>query len=197
MKKIDVSSKVLEQIEAENLRPKPKWIFWLSSGLMALGFGALVFVLGFLVNLLIFKFQYSAIVDCQCSIHGVNAAIWDCFRRDFPWGILVVAGLLLILGIWLFRRFDFAYRYRWWVYVSAEVILVAVLALVLNMAGVNYYSQPVMPDLYCKTTGYGCCDKDKNGQATCETRKENEATQIKETTQEYCSGGKKQGEKAE
>lgn len=178
---IDISQKVLKQIKDEGLKPKPKWIFWLSSLLMAIGFGALIFVIGFLLNLVLFKIQYSAVIDCQC----LDNAIMQCATNDFPVWILVLAVLGMTLGLWLFKKFEFAYRHPWWVYMIGEIVLVVIIALILNVSGVNYYSQPVLSDFYCQATGYGCCE-DKND-STCEIKRQAEEQQMKDVTKK-CAG---------
>lgn len=97
----DMENLVMEQIRSGNVTMRPRWYFWLGSVLSVLGLIAAGFVALLSFNILIFSLRQHGPMG-QWRLEQLVAS--------FPWWVVPLAVISLAVGVWLLRRYDFAYR---------------------------------------------------------------------------------------
>ena len=101
-----LKDKILEKIESRELSMKPRYLFGLRLALMVL-VALLVLVFSvFIFNFIFFSIRVSGhMALLSFGLRGVGA-----FVLNFPWGLLIIDVLLVVLLEKMLRHFRFAYR---------------------------------------------------------------------------------------
>lgn len=118
----------MQQIASGKVTMKPRWYFWLGSGLAVVGLTAFSLTAVFLFNLMFFTLRR----------HGPMAE-WRVAQivNSFPWWALVLAIAGLGLGIWLLKKFDFSYKKNFWLVLLGFGAAIILAALLIDQLGFN------------------------------------------------------------
>ena len=124
----NITENVMEQIHIGKVKMKPKMYFVVGSILTFIGLVSSVVVSVFLFGLI--KFSLRA--------HGrMGQYRFDELVSNFPWWTLVFAIIILVLGIWLIRKYDFSYKKEPWMIILGFVLVILVSGWVIDMTGLN------------------------------------------------------------
>ena len=124
----NITENVMEQIHIGKVKMKPRMYFVIGSILTFIGLGSSVVVSVFLFGLI--KFSLRA--------HGrMGQYRFDELVSNFPWWTLVFAIIILVLGIWLIRKYDFSYKKEPWMIILGFVLVILVSGWVIDMTGLN------------------------------------------------------------
>jgi hypothetical protein len=129
----DIQQKILDKIRRGEIAMRPRAYFALSVIALAAVAAAFVLVSVFILNFILFSIRINS-KDALLSFgpRGLVAFLWF-----FPWTLLVLDVLLVLIGQWLVRGFRFGYRMPI-VYVIAGLILVTgATAFVIDRTGLN------------------------------------------------------------
>jgi hypothetical protein len=121
-----IKESVLERIQRENIHMRPRTYFVLRiAGALALGLGILI------VSILICNFLFFTI---RLNGHDILPALGGrgflLFIQLFPWNLLAIDVLLIVLLRFVVREFKFAYR-KSWLY---TIIVLSILSIIVGMA---------------------------------------------------------------
>ncbi len=132
-KKADLAKKVMEQIEKEEVKMRPRLYFLAGSVLLSIGLGMAVVFGAFFINLAFFRFR----------IHEPLSFLWfgqfglRPFILTFPWFRLFLAFIFIILGIILLRRYEISYKKSFLVLAINLAILVLTVGFLADRIGFN------------------------------------------------------------
>jgi uncharacterized membrane protein HdeD (DUF308 family) len=134
----------LEKIKKGEIKMKPKWYFILGSILMLLGLVALTITVIFIFNFAFFLFyrHYGPMYQYRLNLILAN----------FPWWIVLIGILGLLLGIKFLKEYDFSYKKNFvWIIVS-YIFIIFVSAYLINYFNLNkfFYSQGLKRRFYEK-----------------------------------------------
>ena len=131
----DIAKEIKSKIEKGDLKMKPKAYFVIGTFLAS--FGIIVFgsLSTFFANVMIHRIRVGkmlpAIKDLPLGFK------FRMFAQMFPWEMLLFATLSLILGLFLIRKFDVAYKKSFTYLVSLLILIVVITAATLDKVGFN------------------------------------------------------------
>ncbi len=122
--KINFTNQIMSKIKEQQIKMKPKWVFVLGSLIFAVGLFFLVLSVSFLVNLFLFKFhQYQTVVFCP-NEKFMPRIFW----QRFPFKEFLLSLILLLIGFFLIKKFDFSYKKNtFFIIVSLLAFLISIL----------------------------------------------------------------------
>ena len=124
----NITENVMSKIHHNKIKIRPKAYFIFGSFLAFLGLVSSIVVSVFLIGLIRFSIR----------AHGpMGAYRFDQIVTSFPWWMVIVAILGLIVGIWLLRQYDFSYKVNFKVVIIVFIIAIVVAGLVMDMVGFN------------------------------------------------------------
>lgn len=148
--KLDIETVIMQKVKGGQIAMKPRWYFALGSILMVLGLAGLTIVSVFLLNLTIFLLKP----------HGPMGS-WrlQVMLSSFPWWVPVIAIVGISLGIWLLKKYDFAYKKNFWLIAAGFIASVFIGAYLMDYLGLNdlwsrqrpmrrFYQQLENPDTF-------------------------------------------------
>lgn len=101
-----IKDNILKSIEMGQVKMKPKWHFVLSAILLFVGVVWAVLVLVYIISFIIFVLhQTGAWFVPGFGLHG-----WQEFLMSFPWLIVLLAVLFIVILEILVRKYSFGYR---------------------------------------------------------------------------------------
>lgn len=124
----NITENVMEQIEQGKIKMKPKIYFIIGSVLTFLGLIISIISSIFFIGLIRFSFRARG----PMSQYKLDQMI-----STFPWWIIVLAIIMLIVGIWLIRQYDFSYKKNPLIIVIGFILSIVVVGWVLDMTGLN------------------------------------------------------------
>jgi len=124
----DITGAVMDRIHRGKIKMRPKVHFVIGSLLMFVGLVASMLTSVFFVGLLRFSIRARG---PMAEFHLEH------LLSNFPWWIVVVAVLSLVIGIWLLRRYDFSYKVNFKVILVAFIAAILVAGWIIDMTGVN------------------------------------------------------------
>jgi hypothetical protein len=124
----EITKRVIGRINEGNIKMRPRMYFVLGSVLTICGLIASIVTSVFFVGLMRFAIRARG----PMSDYRLNRLL-----SDFPWWMLLVAFLGLIVGIWLLRRYDFSYKADFKALVVGLILAVLVSGWVIDVAGIN------------------------------------------------------------
>jgi len=132
-KDLDLSKKVMAQIEKKEVKMKPKVYFLVGSVLLGFGLTLVVLVSLFCTNLLFFRLRtQNPFAYLPQGRGGLRP-----FAILFPWQPLLLSVLSIGGGLSLLKQYDLSYKKPFKVLVIALIGGVLLLGLLLNLVRVN------------------------------------------------------------
>jgi hypothetical protein len=123
-----ITRSVMDRIHRDKIKMRPKVFFTIGAFLAFLGLVASILVSVFLIGLIRFSLR----------VHGpMGQYRLDQMISSFPWWIVIIAILGLVIGIWLLRRYDFSYKINFKLVVIGFVVAIIVAGWVIDMSGLN------------------------------------------------------------
>jgi glucan phosphoethanolaminetransferase (alkaline phosphatase superfamily) len=133
----DIKKDIMNQINLGKIKMKPKIYFILGSILTLIGLISSVIISTFLIGLIRFSLR----------AHGTMKQYkFEQIIANFPWWIIVLAILSLIVGIWFIRQYDFSYKKNLWVIIASFILAIILGGLIVDMSGINdilYKKEPM------------------------------------------------------
>lgn len=124
---LNIENKIMDKILSGKVNMKPKWFFVAGS---ILSFASLVgLIMGsiFLINLTIFLIKKQG--------PGTGRIIQ--MFQTFPIWIPFLAILLMIIGIWMLKKYDFSYKKNFLMIIAIIVFAALLAGMIFNSLGLN------------------------------------------------------------
>ena len=125
--KLNLEKTVMGKIKLGQVRMKPKWFFIVGSLLMTIGLASLTVGAIFLANLTIFLIRKK----------GPGYGRLSMMLTSFPWWIPVLAVLGVVLGVVLFKKYDFFYKKNFLLIVAGFIASIIIAAFAIDYLGLN------------------------------------------------------------
>lgn len=124
----EIKANIMTKVRANEIVMKPRWYFILGSILTMSGMIGSSLVAIFLVNMTLFLLKR----------HGPMGQ-WrlQMILSSFSWWVPILAIVGISLGIWLLKKYDFAYKKNFWLIVGGFVTSIIVAAFILESLGLN------------------------------------------------------------
>lgn len=124
----NITENVMERIHNGKIKMKPKIYFIIGSILTFFG----------LVFSIIISMLSIGLIRFSIRARGPMAEYrFEQMVSDFPWWIVILTILSLVVGIWLIQKYDFSYKIKSWVIVLVFVLVIVVAGLGIDMIGLN------------------------------------------------------------
>jgi hypothetical protein len=128
VKPIDIEKNVMVKVKSNEISMKPRWYFVLGSILMMAGLVGMSIGAIFLTNLTLFLMRQ----------HGPMGQ-WrlQMIMDSFPWWVPILAIASIAMGIWLLKKYDFAYKKNFGLIAVGFIISIILAALIIDYLGLN------------------------------------------------------------
>jgi len=127
--KIDLVDQIMTNIKDHKIKMKPRWYFYLGS---ALGF------LGLLASLIVSAFFISLITFISRPHQGPGYSIrLQLIWSSFPWWVVVVAILGLVIGIILLKKYDFSYQKNFGLIIMGLIAATILAGILIEQSGLT------------------------------------------------------------
>jgi uncharacterized protein YacL len=124
----NITENVMDQIQEGKVKMKPKTYFILGSILTFLG----------LVSATIISIISVGLIKFSMRAHGPLAQMkLNYMIANFPWLILIIAVVGLIVGLWLIKKYEFSYKVKPWIIIAGFVLAIFVAGFVIDSIGFN------------------------------------------------------------
>lgn len=124
----NITKIVMEKIHHDKIKMHSKVYFAIGSVIAFAGLVASILVSVFLFGLV----RYSL------RTHGpMGEYRFDRMLSSFPWWMVIIAILGLIIGIWLLRQYDFSYKINFMVLAIVFVGAIIIAGWIIDMTGLN------------------------------------------------------------
>ncbi len=133
MNKSDIATKVMNEIESEQVTMRPRWHFFAVSALSGLGIITLSGLAVYLVNVITLTIRIQAI---DRPMYGARQRLSD-LLASFPWWMVAVTALALAVLIWLLRRQRRFYRMRLGWMIALVLAVGLTLGLLISLSPLN------------------------------------------------------------
>lgn len=127
-----VADSVMEKIEKQQVKMRPRWYFVAGSFMLGVGFIGVVFIS---VGLLLLTIHYFSIFGEIEHFNPNRPSWWQVLLRTFPWEYLFFTVLSTAAGFKLIKKYDTAYKIDWRILAGGLVASLLITALVLNATG--------------------------------------------------------------
>jgi len=127
IKKTNIKKTVMQKIESDQIKMKPKWLFVLGSLFSLLGLVAFSLTGIFFTNLTIFLIKKQ----------GPGYGRLQILMTSFSWWIPVVAILGIALGVILLKKYDFSYKKNFGLIVVGFIASIIIAGFIIDKLGVN------------------------------------------------------------
>jgi len=132
---------VMQKIEKESIKMKPKVYFVI--GLLALILGFTIAILTGIFFTSIFIFLVKTNKFYQFLLLGHLGA--RPFFLHFPWKVLIIGGISTAAGLYLIKKSNLAYKYKFSTVLTGLVAAIIVSGIILNRIGINRRMQNLPP----------------------------------------------------
>ncbi len=127
-KELTIKEKVMDQIKEDRVTMRPRWYFLFGSILMFLGLLSSVIVSVFLLSITKFALR----------THGpMGQYRLEQLLDSFPWWAPILTLVLLIIGIYLLRKYDFSYRKNFLFIVISLITALIIAVFLIDAFGLN------------------------------------------------------------
>lgn len=136
-----VEDVVMEKIRSGKVSMKPRWYFVMGSLLMSIGIIGISIGAIFLTNISLFLLrQHGPMGEWKLQL----------MLQSFPWWIPILAGIGVVIGILLLKRYDFSYKKNFRVTILSFITLVILAAILIDILGLNdtWFRQGPMRGFY-------------------------------------------------
>lgn len=123
----EVENKIMDKIMSNEVKMKPKWYFVLGSLISYIGVIGSIIGATFFTNITIFLIRK----------RGPGLGRISMLLESFPLWIPLLAIALLILGIWLLKKYDFSYRKNFLTIAIAIITAVFLSAQIIDFLGLS------------------------------------------------------------
>ena len=131
----------MEKVRSNEIAMKPRWYFVAGSILMVAGLAACSVAAVFMMNLTLFLLRE----------HGPRGE-WRLQQmlESFPLWIPILAVVGVVAGVWLLKKYDFSYKYNFWLIGAGFIVVILLSALILDFTGLNdtWFRQGPMRGMY-------------------------------------------------
>lgn len=125
----DIENTVMNQIHQGNIKMRPKAYFIFGSILTFVGLVSAIITSIFMIGLTRFLFRTNYGWRAQYRLEQIFS--------EFPFWIILVAIIGLVLGIWLIRKYDFSYKIPRSVLVVGFILAMITAGLLIDIMGIN------------------------------------------------------------
>jgi len=124
----EITKRVIGRIHEKDIRMRSRTYFIIGSILTMCGIIASIVISTFFIGLIRFAFRS----------HGpVGGYRLNQLLSTFPWWMVFVAVLGLVIGAWLLRRYDFSYKIDFRVLIVGVILAVFVTGWFIDFVGIN------------------------------------------------------------
>lgn len=127
----NIEDNVMKQITLGKIKMKPKMYFIFGSILTFIGLVSTIIVSALMVGLIRFSLRNHGGWRAQYKLEQMI--------NEFPWWIIVIAIIGLMVGIWLIKKYDFTYKIKSWILILGFIFAIVFAGLIMDKIGVNYY----------------------------------------------------------
>jgi uncharacterized paraquat-inducible protein A len=120
--------KIMDKIKLDKIRIRPRWYFVVGSGLLLVGLVLLGVGVMFLINLMFFSLR------AQGPMADRRVAM---MLFHFPWWLLVLSVLGVLVGVKLLKKYDFSYKKNFNLVVVILVLTMLVAGVLFDRMGLN------------------------------------------------------------
>jgi glucan phosphoethanolaminetransferase (alkaline phosphatase superfamily) len=128
-KRTGMTSRVMRDIQAGKVKMRSRVYFLALSAVSIAASLAATFTIAYVASIIIFWFR---IQTSDTMAYGARRNLSDAIAA-FPWWLVVLAGVLLLLAVWLIRHYGRMYRYR----TSAVLVIILMCSLIVGF-GLSY-----------------------------------------------------------
>lgn len=140
-KKTNITEKVMEKIEKEEIKMRPKAYFVLGSLFLGIGLAGATLLAIFFINLVLFRLRVHAPFGyLRFGFPGLRP-----FLTNFPWAILLLAIGGIAGGIYLLKKYEISYKKSFVGIVIVLITFVFVAGFILDRVGLNRRAQEIKP----------------------------------------------------
>lgn len=125
--KRNIENKIMDKVLSGEVKMKPKWYFVLGSLASFVGLVGMIIGAIFLTNLTFFYIKKQ----------GPGTARISMMLESFPLWVPILAIALVILGIWMLKKYDFSYKNNFIVVAITVVTAIILSALLIDYLGLN------------------------------------------------------------
>lgn len=128
IKPVDLETIIMGKVKSNKISIKPRWFFVLGSALMVVGFTGLCILAVFFTNITFFLLRR----------HGPMRQ-WrlQLMLDSFPWWIPLLVIVVIALGIWMLKKYDFSYKKNFLLIVIGFIVSIFLSAFILDYLGLN------------------------------------------------------------
>jgi len=147
--KRNIENKIMDKVLSGEVKMKPKWYFVLGSIISFAGLVGMIIGAVFLTNLTFFFIRKQ----------GPGTGRINMMLESFPLWIPLLAIALVILGIWMIKKYDFSYKKNFIVVAITVVTAIILSALIIDLLGLNEIWAKRGPMRRFYMEGSSCIDK--------------------------------------
>lgn len=147
--KRNIENKIMDKVLSGELKMKPKWYFVLGSITSFVGLVGMIIGAIFLTNLTFFFIRKQ----------GPGTGRINIMLESFPLWIPLLAVALVILGIWMLKKYDFSYKKNFVVVAITVVTAIILSALIIDYLGLNEQWAKRGPMRRIYMDGSGCMER--------------------------------------
>lgn len=104
--KTNIKEQILKDIREKNIKMRPKLYYTIKVILLISTLTAIIFSTIFLFNFILFSMR----INCHDALLGFGPKGWKMFIMNFPWYLLAIDLILILILEWLLRQFRFGYK---------------------------------------------------------------------------------------
>lgn len=128
IKPINLEKIVMQKIASDDIKMKPKIYYLLGSFFMGSSFVGISIILIFLTNLILFLIRkHGPMKDVRLQL----------MLESFPWWIVILTVVGIILGIWILKQYEFSYKKNFIFIIFGFIISIFMAAFLLDYSGIN------------------------------------------------------------
>lgn len=147
--KNNLENKIMDKVLSGEVKMKPKWYFIMGSITSFVGLVGMIIGAIFLTNLTFFFIRKQ----------GPGTGRINVMLDSFPLWVPILAIALVILGIWMLKKYDFSYKKNFMVVVLTVVTAILLSGLIIDFLGLNEIWSKRGPMKRFYMEGTGCMEK--------------------------------------
>lgn len=113
-----IADSVMHDIQENNIRMRPKIFFIAASLILTISLCILLVLSGFILNIILYRFRLFRYTD-TFTFGGQGILP---FLYSFPWLLVILTILGIFISIRLIQKYEFAYKYNFYMILSAIMI---------------------------------------------------------------------------
>lgn len=131
MPRKNIKQQIMEKIENNEIKMKPKWYFVVGSILLFLGVLFSTISAVFVINLMLFllRTHYGPMYQYRLNLILLN----------FPWWLIVIGVISIFLEIKLLKQYDFSYKKNFLLLVFSYLLIIFLTAYLIDYFNLNKF----------------------------------------------------------